>query len=79
MEGDRKVSFEQRKDFASQNWIKFFENSAKESTKVSEAFIEMTKEFIKNSNKKGPTIKKEKVVAFSAPTEKSVNNGKSCC
>ena len=49
MEGERKISAEQGKDFASQYGMKFIETSAKESTNISEAFIEMTKEIINSS------------------------------
>ena len=57
--------------------MKFF---AKDSTNVSEAFIDMTKEIIKNSNKKGPVNpKKENVVVSNAPTGKSLNSKGGCC
>ena len=52
MENDRKVTVEQGKDFADQYGMKFFETSAKNSTNVSEAFVAMTKEIMKNSGKK---------------------------
>ena len=51
LEDKRKVSFEQGKNFAEVNGMKFFETSAKESINVEEAFLTMTKEII-NSNKK---------------------------
>ena len=79
MEGDRKVTVEQGKDFASQYGMKFFEISAKESTNVSEVFIEMTKEIIKNTNKKDPASLKDNAFVSSASTGKSVNSGKGCC
>ena len=56
-----------------------FMKSAKESINVSEAFIEMSKEIIKNSNKKGPSTKKNNVVVSNAATGKSVNSREGCC
>ena len=59
MEKDRKVTFEQGKDFANQYGMKFFETSAKESTNVQEAFVAMTKEIIKGAQEKKIPLKKD--------------------
>ena len=57
--------------------MKFF---AKDSTNVSEAFIAMTKEIIKNSNKKGAANpKKENVDVSNVPTGKSLNSKGGFC
>jgi GTPase SAR1 family protein len=79
MEAERKVTKEQGKDFADQYGMKFFETSAKDSTNVAEAFVTMTKEVIKGSNKKSPGPKKDNVVVSNAPTGKTLNSGKGCC
>lgn len=79
MEAERKVTKEQGKDFADQYGMKFFETSAKDSTNVAEAFVTMTKEVIKGSNKKTPGPKKDNVVVSNAPTGKTLNSGKGCC
>ena len=46
LEKDRKVTFEQGKEFADKNGMKFFETSAKESTNVKESFLTMTKDIL---------------------------------
>ena len=50
MENERKVAVEQGKNFASQYGMKFFETSAKSSTKTSDIFITMTRDIINNLN-----------------------------
>ena len=77
MENERKVTKEQGKDFADQYGMKFFETSAKTAVNVNEAFIEMTKEVMKNSSKK-PTPKSNNV-NITAPQGQSINSGKGCC
>jgi len=77
MENERKVTYEQGKDFAEQYGMKFFETSAKNSTNVNEAFITMTKEVMKNSSKKAETKKNNVVVT--APSGKEISGSKGCC
>ena len=60
LEKDRKVTFEQGKEFANQYGMKFFETSAKESTNVQEAFVTMTKEIIKETNEKKINVNNDK-------------------
>ena len=79
MENERKVPVEQGKDFAAQYGMKFFETSAKNSINVNEAFITMTKEIMKNANKKGATPAKKDNVVVSAPSGHSIKSGKGCC
>ena len=52
LEKDRKVTFEQGKEFADKNGMKFFETSAKESTNVKESFLTITEENFQLSQKK---------------------------
>jgi hypothetical protein len=53
----RKVSYEQGKEFADTYGMKFIETSAKSADNVAEAFVTMTKEIISQSSDK--SVKKE--------------------
>ena len=75
LENNRKVTFEQGKEFAEQYGMKFFETSAKESTNVHEAFLAMTKEIIqlnKKLNEKNNSIVIDNNI-------KSINTNGICC
>ena len=77
-ENERKVTYEQGKNFAEQYGMKFFETSAKESINVSEAFIFMTKEIMKKSfNKKDIFHKNDKIKIKDNTLEINHKNG--CC
>ncbi len=76
MENERKVTVEQGKEFADQYGMKFFETSAKVSTNVSDAFIAMTKEVMKNSGKK-PVNPTQKPLILPKPGENIQKGG--CC
>jgi Ras-related protein Rab-1A len=76
---ERKVTFEQGKDFAAQYGMQFFETSAKESKNVSEAFIAMTKEIISSSSEKKAINKPTGNVSISAAPEGKSLNKKGCC
>ena len=77
MENERKVSYEQGKDFAAQFKMQFFETSAKESKNVEEAFLAMTKEVIQGLGNTSSTPKKETVVVSKATDVKPRKKG--CC
>jgi Ras-related protein Rab-1A len=78
LENERKVTYEQGKDFAAQYGMQFFETSAKNSTNVSQAFIAMTKEIISSSEKK-PTSKPSETVNISQISQGKSLNKKGCC
>lgn len=79
LEKDRKVTYEQGKEFAAQYGMKFIETSAKESKNVQEAFVTMTKEIIAQSNDKKVVSKKEdNVVITDKPRGQNINTG-GCC
>ena len=79
MEKDRKVTFEQGKEFASQYGMKFFETSAKESTNVQEAFVAMTKEIIKEAQEKKIPIKNDDNNVVINNNGTNINTGGGCC
>jgi GTPase SAR1 family protein len=78
MENERKVTIEQGKDFADQYGMKFFETSAKHSTNVNDAFLEMTKEIMKNSGKK-PQNQGPKPTILSANNGVNLDKKGGCC
>ena len=64
LEDKRKVTYQEGKDFAESNGMKFMETSAKTASKVQEAFELLTTEIIKsNLNKERGLEKKEKTKA----------------
>ena len=79
MENERKVTVEQGRDFATQYGMKFFETSAKDSTNVAEAFIAMTKEVIKGSNKKGTIQPKNDNTKIAPNSGQTLNTKSGCC
>ena len=83
LEEKRKVSYQEGKDFAESNGMKFIETSAKTASKVQEAFELLTNEIIKsNINKEKGLEKKEnsKAVHLSAGgADISVKKKGGCC
>ena len=79
MEKDRKVTFEQGKEFASQYGMKFFETSAKESTNVQEAFVAMTKEIIKDAQDKKITVNNNNNNIVINDNTTNINTAGGCC
>ena len=62
LENERKITYDEGKDFASINGMEFFETSAKTAYKVQEAFESLTRNIMrkdKNLNKKPKNIKLE--------------------
>ena len=62
LENERKITYDEGKEFASINGMEFFETSAKTAYKVQEAFESLTRNIIskdKNLNKKPKNIKLE--------------------
>lgn len=54
--GQRKVTYEQGKEFADTYGMKFIETSAKTADKVADSFIIMTKEIISQNSEKSIKI-----------------------
>ena len=81
LEEDRKISYEQGKEFAETYGMKFIETSAKTSSNVNEAFTTMTKDIISQMQDKEKLTKNEdkKKIDLSAPNTKNIKNKKECC
>jgi Ras-related protein Rab-1A len=82
LEDKRKVTFQEGKDFAESNGMKFMETSAKTASKVQEAFELLTNEIIKSSiNKERGVEKKEKTksVRLSSEGKDISKKKKGCC
>ena len=82
LEDKRKVTYQEGKDFAESNGMKFIETSAKTASKVQEAFELLTNEIIKaNISKEKGLEKKEntKSVHLSSGGEDISAKKKGCC
>ena len=62
LEDKRKVTYQEGKDFAESNGMKFMETSAKTASKVQEAFELLTTEIIKSSLNKERGLEKKEIL-----------------
>ena len=81
LESDRKVSFQEGKEFAEGNGMKFIETSAKTDQKVGEAFETLADEIIKsNVNKEKAVVdKKDNVKLGNGYNLNEKKNKNKCC
>ena len=81
LEDKRKVTYQEGKDFATSNGMQFIETSAKNDTKVKDAFELLTQEIIKASITKDKSLeRKEKTVHLSSgASDLSTKQKKGCC
>ena len=81
LEEKRAVTYQEGKDFADSNGMKFIETSAKTCQQVNEAFETLTQEIIKLNANKDKVLqepkKREKVLLSSNATD--INKKKNCC
>ena len=81
LEEKRAVTYQEGKDFADSNGMKFIETSAKTCQQVNEAFETLTQEIIKLNANKDKVLqepkKKEKVLLSSNATD--INKKENCC
>ena len=82
LEDKRKVTFQEGKDFAESNGMKFIETSAKDNTKVQEAFELLTSEIMKSAVNKDKGMEKKdntKQIRLSQNTEDISGKKKGGC
>jgi Ras-related protein Rab-1A len=82
LESERKVTFDEGKEFADSNGMKFIETSAKTANKVNEAFELLTKEIIKSSlNKDKVIVNKgnERKIELNKGTDLTKKKESGCC
>ena len=79
LENERKISYNEGKEFASINGMQFFETSAKTAFKVQEAFEVLTKDIIRTVNKEKNLSKKEKNIKLQAGANLNIEKKRSCC
>ena len=81
LEEKRAVTYQEGKDFADSNGMKFIETSAKTCQQVNEAFETLTQEIIKLNASKDKVLqepkKKEKVLLSNNATD--ISRKKNCC
>ena len=81
LEEKRAVTYQEGKDFADSNGMKFIETSAKTCQQVNEAFETLTQEIIKLNASKDKVLqepkKKEKVLLSNNATD--ISTKKNCC
>lgn len=81
LEEKRAVTYQEGKDFADSNGMKFIETSAKTCQQVNEAFETLTQEIIKLNANKDKVLqepkKKEKVLLSNNATD--ISRKKNCC
>jgi Ras-related protein Rab-1A len=82
LESERKVTFNEGKEFADSNGMKFIETSAKTADKVYEAFELLTQEIIKNNLNKDKVITNkgtERKIELNKGADLNKKKEKGCC
>ena len=83
-ENNREVPYEEAKNFAKKNGLRFYETSALTSVKINDCFEDLLQEIYNERRKiKGrlndPVDKNNKILYLNKPTEETENGISSCC